>query len=141
VADVLDRECDVFCRYLAGIAADDYLKTRYRATHGRGAVEPPGGASAYDRALVALGRTSPLATRFVDAHARIFSAGGLLRRKLVLVLALLEVRAPERVDTVTSASPLGFFVRAAFLGTGFAVMLALSTLVLLPVRLACAVKG
>jgi hypothetical protein len=141
VADALERECDVFCRYLAGIPADDYLKARYRATHERGAVEPAGGASAYDRALVAFARISPLAARCVDAHARIFAGGGLLRRKLVLALALLEVRAPERVDSVTSGSRAGFFVRAAFLAGGFAVMLAVSTLILLPVRLACAVRG
>lgn len=141
MADVLDRECEVFCRYLAGVAADDYLRMRYRATHERGAVERAGGACAYDRALVVLARTAPLAARFVDAHARIFAGGGLLRRKLVLVLALLELRAPERVDSVTSGSPIGFFVRAAFLAAGFALMLVLSTLVLLPVRLVCAVRG
>lgn len=141
MADALERECDVFCRYIGGIPASDYLRARYRATHERGAVEPPGGASRYDRALVRIARTSPFVARLVDAHARIFAGGGLLRRKLVLVLTLLEVREPRHVDTLTCRSRAGFFALAACLGVGFALALLFSTLLLLPVRLACAVRG
>jgi hypothetical protein len=141
VSEVLDRECDVFCRYLTGAEASEYVRERYRAAHERGVVEPEGGASAFDHALVSAARSGPLAARFADAHARFFAAGGLLRRKLVLLLALFEVREPERVDTVTHRSRVGFFAHAALLGVGFALMLLLSTLALLPVRIVCALGG
>lgn len=137
----LDRECDVFCRYLTGAGASEYVRERYRAAHERGAVDPESGATAFDRALVSIARSGPLVARFADAHARIFAAGGLLRRKLVLLLALLEVREPEKVDTVTQRSALGFFAYAAWLAFAFALMLFVSTLALLPVRLVCAFGG
>ena len=141
MSDTLDRECDVFCRYLTGAEAGDYVRSRYRAAHERGALEPRDGASAFDRALVALARAGPFATRLADSHARVFTSGGLLRRKLVLVLALLEVREPERVDTLTHRTRAGFLAHAALLGAGFALLLLVSTALLLPVRLVCALGG
>lgn len=141
MAEALDRECDGFCVYLTGAPASDYVRARYSAAHEGGAVEPDGGASRFDRALVSIARSGSLAARLADSHARIFAAGGLLRRKLVLLLALLEVREPERVDTVTRRTRVGFFAYATVLGAAFALMLLVSTVALLPVRLVCAVGG
>ncbi len=141
MAEVLDRECDVFCRYLSGEKASDYVRERYRAVHQRGSVEPAGGASAFDRALVAIARGGPFVARCADSHARVFATGGLLRRKLVLLLALLEVREPERVDTVTHRSRAAFLAHAVLLAAGFGLMLLISTAALLPVRFACGLRG
>ena len=141
-AETLDRESEVFARYLTGAGAGEYLQRKYREAHAGSAGGVVGaGTSAFDRALVKLARGGPLAARLMDAHARSFSAGGLLRRKLVLVLALLECSSPERVDAVNSRSAAGFFVRAAWLGASFAFLLLVSTVLLLPVRLGCALFG
>jgi len=138
VAERLERECEAFARYLTGAAAGDYLVEKYLQAHAQGAV---GSGGAFDRALVALARRGTFLARLADAHARVFAPGGLLRRKLVLVLALLECSAPERVDSVTSRSARGFFLRAAWLGACFACLLALSILVCVPLRIACALFG
>ncbi len=144
MADSLDRECDVFARYLTGVPAGDYLRTKYREAHGgggpgAGVVGPATGS--FDSALVGFARSGTFATRLADAHARLFANGGLLRRKLVLMLALLECSAPERVDAVVSRSITGFFFRAAWLGVCFVLLALLSLVVLLPLRLVCALFG
>ena len=135
----LERECEVFARYLTGADASDYLRRKYREAHAVGVLGA--GDSAFDRVLVTVARRGPWYTRFADTHARVFANGGLLRRKLVLVLALVECSAPARVDAPRSRSALGFLLRAAWLGAGFALLCALAALVFMPVRLACRLAG
>jgi len=76
------------------------------------------------------------AANMADAHARVFQAGGLLRRKLVLMLAILESSGDteSRVDSVTAESRLGFLVGMGFRMAGFATLLILGTLVFLPLK-------
>jgi hypothetical protein len=138
----LERECAVFCRYLCGEPASSYVLEKYRAAHTCGAIDPPGGATSFDRALVALARQAWL-TRAIDGYARVFAKGGLLRRKLVALLAILEVKAPfdDALDTPTSASTFAFFARLAWLGAVFALTLLVTSIVLLPVRAACALRA
>jgi hypothetical protein len=127
----LDRESEVFARYLTGKGAGDYVRRKYREAHERGALGP---SSASDRALVDVARRGTWWARLADAHARLFAPGGLLRRKLVLVLALLECREPARVDTPVARSLAGFCLRAAWFGTSFALLAALSALLFVPLR-------
>lgn len=134
----LDRECEVFVRYLTGRAPDGLVREGYRAAHRAGVVELPRACTSFDRVLVRLACLGPVATRAADSHARVFRPGGLLRRKLVLVLALLESGPAQReVDTVQPGSRLGLFARMAWMGACFALVVLVTGLVLLPVRLAC----
>jgi hypothetical protein len=140
VDDALGRECDAFARYLTGAGPGEYVERKYREAH----ATAPGleqAAARFDRALVALARQGPFLARLADAHARVFAPGCLLRRKLVLVLALLEVSAPGRVDAPSVRSAPGLVARAAWAGAVFAFLLTVSTLLLLPVRLVCALAG
>ena len=126
MADALERECRIFCRLLAGREPTDYVRTKYRAAHAAGVVEPTGGASSFERGVVALARRSTLLARALDARARILAPASLLRRKLVLLLAILEC-APETeadVDSVTHASRAGLFLHLVALGLGFALLFA-----------------
>ena len=124
MADALDAECRAFCRYLAHRTPPSSVIEKYRAAHTAGVVEPPGGSSAFDRGVVSLARRSTLLTRALDARARILAPGSLLRRKLVLVLALLECTAEtvDDVDAVTHTSRAGLFAHLVVLGLGFVLL-------------------
>ncbi len=137
--DELERECATFCRYLSGGDASAYTRAKYVAAHECGAVEGLRTTS-FERAVARLARAAPLLTRMLDAHERVFANGSLLRRKLVLVLALLESKSPpaEELDAPTHGSTLGMFVRMAWLGCVFALSVIVMALALLPVRVACA---
>jgi hypothetical protein len=132
----LELECASFVRYLSGAEPDRHVVETYVAAHEAGVVEPPG-TSSYERAVVRLARRGPV--RMLDAHSRVFANGNLLRRKLVLALALLETRSPaaESIDTAVPGSNLGLFVRIAGLGALFAARVAVASLLLVPVRVAC----
>ena len=138
MVDVLDAECRVFCRYLAGRAPTPYLLTRYREAHDAGVVEPTGGSSAFERGVVSLARRSSLLARAFDARARILAPGSLLRRKLVLVLAILETSAETEaaVDTPTHSGPVGLGLHLVGLGLAFGCLLVVGVL-LSPLALVC----
>lgn len=131
----LERECAVFARYLGAGAGDAYVTSQYVAAHEAGVVELPE-TTGFERSVVALARTLPWAVRALDAHARVFGNGSLLRRKLVVLLAILETRAPHdsALDTPTQGSSLAMFVRMAWLGIVFATLVVVTALLLVPVR-------
>lgn len=140
---LLERECDVFVRYLSASAPSEYVRERYLAAHAAGVVEPPGGASRFERWVVRRASSATWLARALDAHQRVFANGSLLRRKLVLLLALLEVRAPhaDALDTPTGSSRAAMLFALAWLGVRFALTVALTTLVLAPFQLAFKLGG
>ncbi|HUR27874.1 MAG TPA: hypothetical protein VM509_06790 [Planctomycetota bacterium] len=140
---VLARECAAWCRYLADLEGSPKLVARYVDAHAQGVAAPTGPRCAFDDALVALARRGTFLTRLCDVHARIFRPAGLLRRKLVLALALLETDAEshERVDRPTPGSRSGFLVLCALWSLRFVLLFGLGLLVLLPLRAFCALGG
>jgi hypothetical protein len=142
MTDVLARECSTFARYLSGAEPSDYVLAQYRAAHAAGVVELADMTN-FDRAVVAIARRGPALARAMDAHARVFASGSLLRRKLVLMLALLETKSPpaDSLDAPEPGSTAGMFLRMSWLAALFALTVAASAVALLPVRVASAVRG
>jgi len=118
-SSVLEREASVFTRHLIGEEPPAYVTAKYVAAHGAGRNGPGSGER---DSLVTLARRGPFAARLADAWSALFDRGGPLRRKLVLVVALLEStgETAARVDTPDRGGPVGFFVAAALAGLVFA---------------------
>ncbi len=149
----LERECGVFCRALVGVDAPPALRAAYVRAHDVGAVfgaapiaassaagaptPPSSSAPPFDRWLVRFAAASPARTRFADSYAVIFARGSLLRRKLVLALALLESHAATSrlADSPRPGAAPAFYARAAFAAALFVLRAALAALVLSPVQL------
>jgi len=92
---VLERECDVFARYLTGGEPVAYARDHYQRAHEVAAEALEEGAdSPLERRLLEWGRRGGLGLRAADAWSRFFRPGALLRRKLVLTLAILENGPP-----------------------------------------------
>ncbi len=126
----LRRECCIFSCYLSGAEPGAYITEKYLDAHRKlAAVTPAGG---FDALLVNLAAISPLFTRVADSYARLFAPTSALRKKLVLMLALLESSTAsehfvEKVDTggkaVLSLMLLGHGLRfIACLAAGVAIL-------------------
>ncbi|HTF88381.1 MAG TPA: hypothetical protein VK843_08225 [Planctomycetota bacterium] len=139
-AQELARECGTWCRYLAGLEPSPALVERFLDAHARGIVEPEGSECRFDRALVRIARRGTFLAQMCDVHSRIFRPAGLLRRKLVLALALLETDAKShaRVDQVEPRSKLRLTLVVAAWIARFALLALLGLLILVPVRAFCA---
>ncbi len=130
----LAAECELFCRYLSAGAPTPYVLGKYAA-----ACELRGtraGSGELDRRLLAFARRGPTATRIADVFARFLAPRSDLRRRLVLLLAILEsTPAAEELDRIEPTPP-----RAVVLGLvprllGSALCLALGLLLLGPLLL------
>lgn len=100
--EILDSECRVFTRYLIGEDPDAYVQEKYREAHR--VVRSLQLSGPLDRAMLRRAGRGPWWTGCADAYARFFAGRGLLRRKLIVLFAILETSAPSyrRVDAVAS---------------------------------------
>ncbi len=136
VDERLERECRTFTRYLTGRDPDAYIRLRYEIGH-RALVRNAPTAHPFDAAIVQFAAGGPLRTRIADAYGRVFRPGGALRRKLILMMAILEnTRAFHRDFTDGSdGSRLAAVLRIAGAVTAFVLALCAGVLVLGPRQL------
>ena len=133
--DLLRRECEVFSAYLLNQEPTDYVLLKYREGNAACGLDRPG--SRIDRALLRAARTGVLGARTADSYARFFRGGGLLRKKLILLLAILENSAPAHrlIDGPEMSGRYRFCARMALQGAAFLFLLAAGTLLFLPLQL------
>lgn len=83
------RECLVFTRYLTGRDPDGYVIEQYVRMQ-QAVLSNEAAALPVDHALLAWASAGTYRARIADAYARLFRPRGLLRRKLILLFAILE---------------------------------------------------
>ncbi len=89
----LEEECRVFAEYLLGCITPPYAVQKYADAHLVSPVFCKG--SRFDFFLIRAARTHRSITTIADAYARMFVPAGLLRKKIVLLLAILEAFPPS----------------------------------------------
>lgn len=139
IQSLLGRECVVFCQYLTGTKPNEYVIRKYEAAHRVGSVGGAGGHDPFDILLLKLARINPLATRVVDTYAALSFESCLLRRKLVLLLAILESCAPSHsyLDAVDKGPFLFLKIAQGVLSWFFVLLIA--GIFLLPLRIVVSV--
>ncbi len=137
--DEIDGECTVFVRHLLGRMPDRGTLDAYRKAVRGVAVLSPG--SARDEAVLRFARRGVLATRLADSWAAIFDRKSALRKRLIMLLGILEVRAPmfEHIDRGAGGSPVKAVPLILWQGVVAAVRLVAATLVMTPIVLAARV--
>ena len=135
-SNILDVECRIFSRYLIGKEPNEYVKRKYRAAHQTGFLRGDYACTA-DSFLVKVASIGPWGTKIIDAYARVFRPFSLIRKKLVLLLAILESCAPTNVyvDSVDSSTLPLLFLRLIQRCLIFVVLVILGAVVILPLEL------
>ena len=135
--DALDAECRLFARYLADLEAPADVLAAYRQAHDVSPVEVSRVSPALDRSLLTISRWGPGFARGADAYAAICARGSTLRRKLVLLVAILEARGETSaaLDSARAGSRALWCVELAARVAIVAAMGAAVTVVLVPVYL------
>jgi hypothetical protein len=130
----LERECQTYVRYLCGRNPSSYITEKYlefHQKHGAGLE-----LDEFDLFLVRFSSRNSLCARLADSYARVFRKESAVRKKLILVLALLEC-APDTFEALDRV-PAGGFLGGVFLlaasSTKFILSLVASTIILLPAR-------
>jgi NADH dehydrogenase len=139
VKRVLQEECRTFATYLVGTQPRPYVEEQYvRAAHSH-ALAFDEDFCCFDRATVGLARTGGKLVRCSDAYCAIFHRRGTLRRKLIVLAAILEHVAPtsEAFDGVEAKHSALAVLSLAGHGCIAAAALLVGTALLLPARLVC----
>ena len=89
-----DRECQVFTQFLVSQNPSEYVIKKYQQAHSNLEVYNGSSADPFELFLVRLALKNRILTRAVDAYASFFHKRSLLRRKFILLLAILENSPP-----------------------------------------------
>jgi nucleoside-diphosphate-sugar epimerase len=136
VPQTLDHECLTFCRYLMSAEPSRYVLEKYRDGHERSLSSQKLYPSRFDCWLVRTAQRSPFFTRLADSYAGFFFRDSLLKKKLVLLLAVLESCPPtdHHLDLVESSGKALLYAKMALRGMAYVSALLLSVIAFLPVR-------
>jgi len=137
----IEQECQSYARYLAGCAPTPYVIAKYLDFHQKMGNDPTG--DRFERLLVSVSARGPLWARLADSYCSIWRKNSLLRKKLVVVLALLECAPPgfEMLDRCPPGGPFGTVFQLGWGACGYACSLFAGTALFLPMRLWIAVMG
>jgi hypothetical protein len=135
--DLLATECTTFIKYLVGRSAPPDVVAAYQQAHEVSAVERAGRAPSLDRSLLRLARVGPASARVADAYAAVFARASVLRRKLVLLVAILESRGETApmLDTAHPGPRARWFLEVGLRAIASVLMLCIAALVILPLTL------
>ena len=130
----LHRECELFCRYLSDLGPTPYITRKYLEGHDRLPGLMP--VNRFDSWLLRFAGRGAVFVRLADAYATVFAPASALRRKLVLVLALLEVSYPHSntIDAPLYRSRMRLVFGLALDGLLAAAAFLLGALLLVPAR-------
>jgi hypothetical protein len=136
---VLKAECLSLAVYLTRVPPSPYVVEQYtRAAHVHG-LGFDQDFSCFDRATLWLARRGRIFARWADAYCALLHRAGALRRKLVVMAAILEHVAPtsDAFDRVEPRSVASTFVSLAAYGLTSAVSLLLGAVILAPASVLC----
>ena len=135
-ADNLKDECTVFCYYLVNQKPNDYVVKKYQEGHKVKNLSNYFNVDNLDKLLIHIANINPLLTKIVDVYTRFFHKNSVIRKKLVLLLAILESSAPthyylDKADRINNAI---IYFRIFHKGILFLLTLMLSVIILMPVH-------
>ncbi len=135
-SSALARECRTFCRYLTGRLPDGYVTEKYAEAHR--VVADYSRGSRFDRLLVGFAAGGSARASFADSYASLFARQSLLRRKLILLLAILESCAPARgfLDAIEPVSRFVLSLRLLARGALFLIRVLAAAVFLFPLQVA-----
>ena len=132
------EEARRLARYLAAVDLDARAVGHYDRWHTH--VGPAADGDRVDRMLVGLACCCEIGAALADAYTARIRRAGLLRKKLVLLLALIETSDGEgALDRPVASSPLGFWARMVGRGLGAVFMTLIALLLIGPCHVVCAV--
>ena len=142
-ADVLKDECEVFSRYLVDHKPNAYVTAKYEDAHHTGIFSQPASGPPFDALLLLISRVHPLVARLVDTYTSVFRKKSIVRKKMILLLAILETCSPTFVDfdLVDSRGRAGLCLGIAGQSAAFGVSLILGALLFLPLQMILAIAS
>lgn len=138
----LRNECTVFCYYLINQTPNEYILEKYQDGHKKSDMSGNLESKHFDNLLIKFAKICPFFTKMVDVYTSRFFKSSLFRKKLVLLLAILESCAQTHhcLDFVDPFSKVVLIIRMFQKGLSFICTLLLSTIMFMPLHFLLRVK-
>lgn len=135
----LERECRLFSKYLIELWPSEYVLKKYQEAHQLGHPSLGRPIQLFDDILIWLARRHTFVLRLADTYAGLFYKDALLRRKLVLLLAILECSpgAFEQLDRPEVRTQPALYGLCILKGLTLAAMSLLAVAILAPTHITC----
>jgi hypothetical protein len=133
----LDRECLAFSAYLIRQRPNEYVLAKYRDAHDASGNVGLNEKRFLDRFLVGVAAAHPTGAKLVDAYTAVFYKRSAVRRKWILLLAILESCAPtyKYFDLPDGGGRFSLAARLLWQGLGFILAFSLSVILFAPAHL------
>lgn len=130
----LERECEVLTSYLIDRTPDSYIKKKY--LEGNKFICVENNSDFLDSLLIKIAHRGSFLIKLADAYTSLFYRKSLLRKKLMLLVAILECTSStyNALDSVNETSKLCFFIRIIQKIAVFLFMLFISTIAFMPIH-------
>ena len=135
--DNLTQECLVFCRYLSGVSPDSYILKKYYDANKINDETYRNQGTFFEKLLIILARIHPLCTQIVDTYAVFLFKNAIIRKKLVLLLAILEScpANKHKLDYTDQHSKFVLFLIIICKLLTFTLILCFAIVILLPLHI------
>src|SRR5262245_31192281 len=133
----LDRECQAFSAYLIKQTPNEYVLAKYRDAHAASGIVGLIEEGFLDRFLVGVAAAHPIGAKLVDAYTAVFYKRSAVRRKWILLLAILESCAPtyKYFDLPDAGGRYWLAARLLWLGLCFILVFSLSVMLFAPAHI------
>jgi nucleoside-diphosphate-sugar epimerase len=137
ISTTIDRECDIFTRYLVSQPPTQYIQDQYKMALRAFNLAGDAEFAPFDRRTLNFARRNVYFARVADGHCAIFHRRGVLRRKLILLIAILEHAQPTATlfDRPKTRGSAGIIVNLLIQGISFSLSILVGIFLLLPSQL------
>jgi NADH dehydrogenase len=139
---ILNKECEVFYSYLLHEKPDDYILRKYSEGNIKCGLEFSQDTPKFERMLVQLARLNTFFTKIVDTYTCFFLNCSLIRKKMTLLLAILECydKTCTLIDSIKPIRKIALYPKIVLKGSFFAFTLLFSVIIFLPFHIAMGTK-
>ncbi len=130
----LELECSAFTNYLININPDKYIIEKYIQGHKISSINKE--TDFFNALLIKAANRNSFLLKLADAYTSIFYKSAVLRKKLLLLLAIMECcpSTYHHIDTVNKGSAISLYMRMGQKAFLFLMSLLASMIVFLPFR-------
>ena len=136
-------ECQIYCQYLIQQNPDSSITQKYQQAHQLGNIPLPKVVLPIERWLLWLAGIHPFLTRLADSYSSLLFPSSVLRKKLVLLVAILESSkySQDFSDMPEPCTKMMFLARCIVEGTVFVTIACMAVIFLLPLHFGCILYG
>ena len=132
----LVRESKVYTKFLINDEPTSYIQNKYQKAHHRSNIFEGNVSDPFDDFLIKFSSKNGFFIKLADSYASFFKKNSLIRKKLILLLALLESTAPSyrQFESPDSSSKLAIIFMLFTKGVVFVIIFIAAIVFFLPVR-------